>query len=140
MVSCQLAAVQSRRLETFAPQRFPSFYLAVATKEPPGYCDHLGWISADACFWSVELDRGSCALKKNRDGPGVKGNFGCELCHVSRRWRSIWHGGTFVYRDDAQVVDTFADARDRDILNLAEEMEHDLEADKLCLIEKETIL
>lgn len=49
-------------------------------------------------------------------------------------------GGTFVYRDDAQVVDTFADARDRDILNLAEEMEHNLEADKLCLIEKETIL
>lgn len=45
-----------------------------------------------------------------------------------------------MYRDDAQVVDTFADARDRDILNLAEEMEHDLEADKLCLIEKETIL
>lgn len=43
-----------------------------------------------------------------------------------------------MYRDDAQVVDTFADARDRDILNLAEEMEHDLEADKLCLIEKET--
>ena len=33
-------------------------------------------------------------------------------------------------------MDTFADARDRDILNLAEEMEHDLEADKLCLVEK----
>eukprot|EP00434_Breviolum_minutum_P032537 symbB.v1.2.028776.t1/scaffold3081.1/size64104/4 len=33
----------------------------------------------------------------------------------------------------AVVVDTFADARDRDILNLAEEMEHDLEADKLYL-------
>ena len=29
-----------------------------------------------------------------------------------------------------EVVDTFADARDRDILNLAEEMEQDMEADK----------
>ena len=29
-----------------------------------------------------------------------------------------------------QVVDTFADSRDRDILNLAEEMEQDLESDK----------
>ena len=28
------------------------------------------------------------------------------------------------------MVDTFADARDRDILNLAEEMEQDMEADK----------
>ena len=35
-------------------------------------------------------------------------------------------------------MDTFADARDRDILNLAEEMEHDLEADKLCLERGET--
>ena len=37
-----------------------------------------------------------------------------------------------------QVVDTFADARDRDILNLAEEMEADMEADKrrpICLPE-----
>ena len=33
---------------------------------------------------------------------------------------------------DTQVVDTFADARDRDILNLAEEMEQDMEADKRC--------
>jgi len=33
----------------------------------------------------------------------------------------------------AVVVDTFADARDRDILNLAEEMEQDLEADKRFL-------
>lgn len=32
-----------------------------------------------------------------------------------------------------QVVDTFADARDRDILNLAEEMEQDMEADKRLL-------
>ena len=32
-----------------------------------------------------------------------------------------------------QVVDTFADSRDRDILNLAEEMEQDLESDKLRL-------
>jgi len=31
------------------------------------------------------------------------------------------------------VVDTFADARDRDILNLAEEMEQDMEADKRLL-------
>ena len=28
------------------------------------------------------------------------------------------------------MVDTFADARDRDILNLAEEMETDMEADR----------
>jgi hypothetical protein len=28
------------------------------------------------------------------------------------------------------VVDTFADSRDRDILNLAEEMEQDRESDK----------
>ena len=37
-----------------------------------------------------------------------------------------------------KVVDTFADARDRDILNLAEEMEQDMEADKrrpICLPE-----
>lgn len=33
----------------------------------------------------------------------------------------------------AVVVDTFADARDRDILNLAEEMEQDMEADKRFL-------
>eukprot|EP00435_Cladocopium_sp_Y103_P000658 s3421_g1.t1 len=33
----------------------------------------------------------------------------------------------------AVVVDTFADSRDRDILNLAEEMEQDLESDKLFL-------
>lgn len=33
----------------------------------------------------------------------------------------------------AVVVDTFADARDRDILNLAEEMEQDVEADKKFL-------
>ena len=31
------------------------------------------------------------------------------------------------------MVDTFADARDRDILNLAEEMEQDMEADKRLL-------
>ena len=72
-----MLSVQSRRFQTFA-QRFPKF-LAVATKDPPGYCDHLGWISADNRFWSVELDRGGCALKKNREGPGVVGNFGFEL-------------------------------------------------------------
>ena len=33
-------------------------------------------------------------------------------------------------RFSRQVVDTFADARDRDILNLAEEMEQDMQADK----------
>ena len=34
---------------------------------------------------------------------------------------------------NSEVVDTFADARDRDILNLAEEMEQDMEADKRLL-------
>jgi len=36
-------------------------------------------------------------------------------------------------RPNHVVVDTFADARDRDILNLAEEMEQDMEADKRFL-------
>ena len=43
------------------------------------------------------------------------------------------HGGTARLYDDCEVVDTFADARDRDILNLAEEMEQDMEADKRLL-------
>lgn len=33
----------------------------------------------------------------------------------------------------AVVVDTFAEARDRDMVSLAEEMEQDLQADKVCL-------
>ena len=51
-------------------------------------------------------------------------------CERYAALRLIPRSGGMAGGATTEVVDTFADARDRDILNLAEEMEQDMEADK----------